>query len=65
VEAREFLGAAVLVRAVMENGGFAQEFQDGFTTALVPNFVKPANHQLFVLFGSSKGLGSGRHINLL
>ena len=60
VEAREFLGAAVVVRAVVENRGIEKEFEDRFTTAAVPNFVKPVNHQLFVLFRSGKGLGSGR-----
>jgi hypothetical protein len=51
--------------AVVKNGGFGQKFEDGFTTAVVPYFVKPANHQQFVLFGSGKGLGSGRHFDLL
>jgi hypothetical protein len=45
-----------------ENGGFGQEFEDGFAAAAVPNFVKPAIDQQFVLFGSGKGLRSGRHI---
>ena len=64
-EAGELFGAAELLGAVVENGGFAQEFEDRFTAGLVPNFVKPANHQRFVLFRSGKWLGSGRHINLL
>jgi hypothetical protein len=32
---------------------------------VVPHFVKPANHQQLVLFRGGKGLGSGRHFDLL
>ena len=35
MEAREFLGAAVLLSAVVENGRFGQEFEDRFTAAVV------------------------------
>ena len=45
VEAAEFLGAAIVLRAIVENGGIRQEFEDSFATAVVSNFVKPANDQ--------------------
>ena len=61
VETEEFFGAVEMIGAVVENGVGRKKFNDGFAAALVPDFFKPADNELFVVFESGDGVRSGRH----
>lgn len=65
VEGGEFVWAAVVAGAVVEDGRWREKFEDGLASGLVPDFFEPAMDEHFILFESGKRLGSGRHRCLL
>ena len=50
LETAKGLGTVDLILAVVQNGIGEEKFEDGFAAALVPNFFKPADDEVFVLF---------------
>ena len=55
----EFSGAANHNGAVVENAILSKELRDGVTIPFVPDFVEPADDELFVLIEGRNGLGGG------
>ncbi|HUL35643.1 MAG TPA: hypothetical protein VL128_17300, partial [Candidatus Eisenbacteria bacterium] len=49
--AAKLLGAANLLAAFVEDAIGSEKLEDGFAAALIPDFVEPAEQELFVLFG--------------
>ncbi len=59
VEAAEFVGAFEVCLAVVKDALRREEIVNGLATALVPDFLEPANDELLVLFGGGLRLCSG------
>ena len=59
IEGFKFGGAVNGGGAIVNNSVGSEEFGDGITAALIPDFMKPANDEVFVLFDSGDSWGGG------
>lgn len=55
----EFCGAANDFVAIVNYAVGSEELRDGVAVALVPDFLEPADDELFVLIERSDGVGGG------